>query len=257
MKSKIWLNLSLILVLSGTALAQTAKKTVTNDDLEKFRQKREQAEAEYRRTYKERGMPSPEELEQREQESQKWREEFSRRSAIERRQDLGIWQIRAGDLRNQIISVEAQMNYLNAQISNSPLQNSVFISPEQFNSVGTVSFGFYRNRGYTNLQTNPGNRANNVQTAINASAGNPNPFYGTALNNSGIKLVIGPQDNIRHGGYRRAFYGGGYANFGNNNSSQREELISRLRYLGQVRAGLVAQWNSLADEAHRSGVRID
>ncbi len=124
MKSKIWLSLGLILVLSGIVVAQTAKKTVTNDDLEKFRQKREQAEADYRANYKKLGMPSPEELEQRQQEAKRLNEDTIRRNSSERQQNQGYWQIRANDLRNQIISVEGQMSYLNSQISGLPNQNS-------------------------------------------------------------------------------------------------------------------------------------
>src|SRR4051812_3578830 len=71
MKNGVLLILSLIFVTSNIVSAQTAKRVITNDDLEKYRVKRETAESEYRRTYKERGMPSPEELEQREKESQK------------------------------------------------------------------------------------------------------------------------------------------------------------------------------------------
>ncbi len=71
--------------------------------------------------------------------------------------------------------------------------------------------------------------------------------------------MIGQPNYPRQRGYGRPYYGGGYAipYPVNNNSSQRDELVSRLNYLGQVRAGLLAQWNSLVDEAHRAGVRIN
>jgi len=49
--------------LMGSAAAQT--RTVTNADLEKFRQQRLKAEKEYRENYAKWGMPSPEELEER------------------------------------------------------------------------------------------------------------------------------------------------------------------------------------------------
>lgn len=44
------------------ASAQTAARTVTNKDLEGFSQKRLEAEKEYRSTYAQKGMPSPDEL---------------------------------------------------------------------------------------------------------------------------------------------------------------------------------------------------
>ncbi|HEV7642911.1 MAG TPA: hypothetical protein VGO50_03130 [Pyrinomonadaceae bacterium] len=45
-------------------------KTITNADMEKYRQERVKADDEYRRTYAEKGLPSPEELEKREEERQ-------------------------------------------------------------------------------------------------------------------------------------------------------------------------------------------
>ncbi len=255
MKNRIWLVLGLIFVASNLALAQTAKKTITNEDLEKFRQQRVKAEAEYRNKYKELGMPSPEELEQQQKENRRVNEDLLRKSAIERQQNLGYWGMRTNDLRNQIINVEAQMRYLNAQISTLPAQNSIFATPHQVYSVGVIQYGNYGNRGN---QYRPPNPANNVQTVINASSANPNPFYSTPLNNNGIKLVIGQPNYPRQRGYRRSNYGGGYAiGYPGHNSAQRDELVARLQYLGQVRAGLWAQWNNLADEARRAGVKID
>ena len=257
MKSKIWLSLSLILVLSGIALAQTARKTITNFDLEKYKEQREKSEAEYRAKHKELGMPSPEELEKRQQEAKRLNEERIRQNAFERQQNQNYWQIRANDLRNEIFSVNAQINYLNSQLSNTPNQNSVFMTPQQFYSVGVVSGRGYRRGSVTRQQATIVNPANNVQTAINAAGANPNPFYGTPLAQNGVKVVVGNQQNHgRRGGYGRNY--GGYIPYvaNGNNYSQKDELNSRLQYLGQVRAGLFAQWNNLVDEAHRAGVKL-
>ena len=264
MKNNVLLILSLIFVTSSIVSAQTAKRVVTNDDLEKYKVKREQAEADYRRTYKERGMPSPEELAERERESQKQRIELSNRIAIERQQNANVYQSRANDLRNQIINVEAQINYLNGQIGNTQNQNQVFFSPSQVYAVGYSTYGNYGrnyggNRSYRQ-QTNAVNIANNVQAARNAAAGAPNPYYGTPLYPSSIQVVIG-SNNVGRGGYRGGYYGG-YGGYpvqyvGNNNSYGRDEIVSRLQYLQQVRAGLIAQWNQLDNEAHRAGVRIN
>lgn len=255
MKSSIWLALGLIFVVSNIVLAQTAKKTVTNEDLEKFKQKRLQAEAEYREKYKELGMPSPEELEKRNVESQRWHEEFSRQAQANNQQAQDYWQTRANALRYEIYNINAQINYLNGQIASSPNQN--ILSPSQLSSVGIVSYGYY-GRGRNHQPQTVIRPIDNVQTAINAAAANPNPFYGTPLYSSGIKLVIG-QNNQNYGrrGYGRNYGGGYYVPYvANNNYSNRDELVSRLQYLGQVRAGLLAQWDNLVDEAHRAGVKI-
>ena len=251
MKSKIWLISSLILVLSGISLAQT--KTVTNADLERFKQKRIQSEAEYRAKYKELGMPSPEELERRNAEDKRRLVEFSQKLRYEKRQTQDYWQSQSVFLRNEIASVSAQINFLNKQIAALPSQNSIFDSPPIY-TIGYLSNGYQR--GYQRRVTTV-NPANNVQTAINAAAANPNPYYGTPLYSTGIKAVIDP--NLPRRGYGRYY---GYNNYNpypvnNGNSLQRDELVSRLQYLGQVRAGLLAQWRNLVDEAHRAGVRLD
>jgi hypothetical protein len=51
-----------LLVFAVPVLTQTATKTITNLNLEKFAQKRLEAEREYRATYAAKGLPSPEEL---------------------------------------------------------------------------------------------------------------------------------------------------------------------------------------------------
>ncbi|NJM52085.1 MAG: hypothetical protein HC846_01035 [Blastocatellia bacterium] len=261
MKSKIWLMFSLILVLSGIALAQNAKKTVTNADLEKFKEKRLQTEAEYRAKYKELGMPSPEELEQRNAEDKRRLAETSQRIRAEQRQNQDYWQSQAIFLRNEIASVNAQINFLNRQIAATPTGNKIFYSVDELNGLVIPSYNFgygyghrgRRHQGQTVTVINP---ANNVQTAINAAAANPNPYYGTPLYQTGIKAVIGP--NLPRRGYGRNYgYGAYYPYVVNNGNLQREEIISRLQYLGQVRAGLLAQWNNLVSEARRAGVRLD
>jgi hypothetical protein len=78
-----------ILTLFISAVCASAQnnsaKTITNADMEKYRQVRVKADDEYRRTYAEKGLPSPEELEKREEERQQRLTELSRRLEGERR----------------------------------------------------------------------------------------------------------------------------------------------------------------------------
>lgn len=84
-----------ITVLSAFALAFAANgfaqtRTVTNADLEKFREKRLRAEQDLRENYEALGFPSPEELERREAESRRERAALDRRlREEERRQNAG------------------------------------------------------------------------------------------------------------------------------------------------------------------------
>lgn len=73
------------LVLLSIGVAQS--QTVTNMDLEKYRQERLSAERDYRENYAKLGFPSPEELQKQEEQSRKETEELSaklRTSRLER-----------------------------------------------------------------------------------------------------------------------------------------------------------------------------
>jgi hypothetical protein len=249
MKERILLVLSLILVATGFVFAQTnTRKTVTNADLEKFRQKRLQAEADYRANYKKLGMPSPEELDERENERRQRNAEFTRQDEIARAQNENYLLARANELRTQIISVEAQINYLRGQSANqqSPYKGGTILygGAAVFGGYGGFPRGVSGNRFRRNNVT----IAPNAQTVRNYAQSFPtagdirNQIYGTypQLNNGARR---------RYG--RNYYYGGGYvaplAAGGDYN----------LSYLEQQLAGLRAEWQALEEEARRAGVRIE
>lgn len=249
MKERILPVLSLILVATGFVFAQTgARKTVTNADLEKFRQKRLQAEADYRANYKKLGMPSPEELEEREAERRERNAELARQNEIERAQNENYLLARAGELRTQIISVEAQISYLRGQSANqrSPYKGGTIVYG------GGIVYGGYggfpRGVSGNRFRRNNVTIAPNVQTVRNYARSFPtagdirSQIYGSypQLNNVPRR---------RYGG--NSYYGGGYvtplAAGGDYN----------LSYLEQQLAGLRAEWQALEEEARRAGVRIE
>jgi hypothetical protein len=121
MKKQIAVLLSLIFSLSIVSMAQT--KTVTNADLEKFRQKRLQAERNYRENYERMGFPSPAELERRNEEDRIQREALSEKLRKER---LERESIEAQEERNR--APERQNQYV---------QNN----PDQYYQTG----GYYNN----------------------------------------------------------------------------------------------------------------
>jgi len=71
-------------VLSGCYAANAQSKVVTNTDLDKYRVEREKAAAEYLSNYAKRGMPSPEELERRNERDRKESAELSAKMRAER-----------------------------------------------------------------------------------------------------------------------------------------------------------------------------
>lgn len=137
MKKQFVVLLGLIFSVSGVALAQT--KTVTNADLEKFRQKRLQAEREYRENYKKMGFPSPEELEQKRVRDQEELIEFSQRLEIRR-------------LEREAAQAEAenQALWLQNQYLQSSGNNPVYYSGGYFTGYSPYYYGYfnrYGNRG--------------------------------------------------------------------------------------------------------------
>jgi hypothetical protein len=256
MKERILLILSLILVATALVFAQTsARKTVTNADLEKFRQKRLQAEADYRANYKKLGMPSPEELDEREAERRRRNAEFTEEAEMERAQNENYLLARAGELKTQIISVEAQIRYLRGQSANqqSPYKGGTIVygGGLVFGGVGGYGGGFPRGVSGNRFRRNNMTIAPNAQTVRNYARSFPtagdirNQIFGTypQLNNAPRR---------RYGS--NSYYGGGYVASSDYSQSDFE---SRLSYLEQQYAGLLAEWQNLEEAARRAGVRIE
>jgi hypothetical protein len=139
MKKQILLLLSLIFSIALTALAQT--KTVTNSDLEKFRQKRLAAERDYRENYAKLGFPSPQELARQIAEDERKLEETSARLEAER-----IARERADALDAQIYLLESQNNYLQNQARNFPRAERRYFYNYLPDGFYTLPYNFYNSR---------------------------------------------------------------------------------------------------------------
>lgn len=102
MKKQILLLAGFIFIFVYAAAAQT--RTVTNADLEKFRQRRVQAEQDYRQNYERLGLPSPEELEKQREQNRKDLAELSARlqnENLERQQRQREEDYRQAQMNNQ------------------------------------------------------------------------------------------------------------------------------------------------------------
>ncbi len=111
MRVKILLLFCLSILAMVPALAQT--KSVTNADLDKFRQKRLQAEKDYRENYAKMGFPSPEELDRQIEKSRVEREALATRLTAERLQ-----REQAEAARADMARYNDQIRYFNSDISN-------------------------------------------------------------------------------------------------------------------------------------------
>lgn len=245
---KKFLTAICLLIPAIAVSAQT--KTITNADLEKFRQERVKAEEDYRKNYKKLGMPSPEELERRRERQRRENDEAAVRISQQKAQTQNDFIARANILRSQIVSVEAQINYLRSQNGSNNSSQSV-----NFSNFGVITYGGgFRNYGYRNPRPIYRQRSSqlpqNLQTVRDISRMYPNSQ--DVYNRSIGRYAFQNQRPNRYyrGGYLApvVIYGG---NYDNNN------LDNQIIYLEQQRAGLYAQLNILREEARRAGVRID
>jgi hypothetical protein len=248
MKIRILLIVS-VLLATNSAFAQ--RKTITNANLEKYKQERLKREADYRANYKKLGLPSPEELAQRDAEEQKKLDEYTAKARVQRKQTENNFQNRAGALRTELAATEAELNYLRGQISRLPnRQNYVSLAYPIFNYVQSSAIPFANRNGYMQ-------QSRNVRTAANVQ------IYQNYLSGNYANVNVGIGYKNWHGNinlnYGTPYYYGGYA-FPyrvEQQNYERQELVLRLRLLEQQRAGLFARWNLLDEEARRADVRID
>lgn len=94
-----------------SAAQSKAVRTVTNTDLEKYREARVKADEDYRQNYARLGRPSPEELERWEAERQKRLTELSRQVQTQRRQEEYFQLLKALAAAND----EPQISYLQSR----------------------------------------------------------------------------------------------------------------------------------------------
>ncbi|HEV2914440.1 MAG TPA: hypothetical protein VGX92_14275 [Pyrinomonadaceae bacterium] len=240
------------------ATEKSARRTITNRELERARRARTESEEAYERRAQELGLPSPEEARRRrEAETQKLRE-LSRASEEEEGQAESYWRARAGELRTEIAVVDAQIDYLRDRLGGSPQTLSVGSYP-----VLTVIQPFFpfRPRGRGPMFRHPGG-------AIRPGVVTGGPQPGAAIGvgggaTSGQVIVNMPGRARNYFGRPNPFFAPGLIvpPFGQfaasyplyDSSYERTVMVTRLRELEEVRAGLAARWRLLEDEARRAG----
>ncbi len=139
-------KLLLVLIFSLTAILSAAAqtRTVTNDDLEKYRQKRLAAERNLRENYERLGFPSPAELEKQIEQTRRERSELSTRFETEKLQREQL------NLERQRSTVEYQNNYRTSS-PNYP-QNT-----DEYHNYAPNGFFSFPNFGYQNNRFRRGN----------------------------------------------------------------------------------------------------
>lgn len=235
MNKRLLFILCLSFITASSAVAQT--KTVTNADLEKFRQKRLQAEREYSESYEKLGFPSPEELTRQREQSRLEAEEVIARQKEERLEKENYFAAQARGLRSEIASIEAQINYVASQVSANQ-------SPTSYFTGGIAPFGYAR-----------GGQSGSIWSGDVTGR----VFYGVGNGRRRGRDGYGRYGrNGQRYNYRRNQSFAYYVPFAADNyNNAQDELVTQLRNLEKERAGLYAEWRLLQEEAKRAGVKID
>ncbi len=239
-----------IVILSLTAafsgFGQT--RTVTNADLEKFRQKRVESERQLKERYAEMGFPSPEQIERQNDQRRDAMEQYS--DELRQRRLLSQNDIitEANVLRSQIASVEAQINYLRRQNGGSNYRGGTVSGSAFVYSYGISPYyggGFRRNRSVLPQVRRLPQNMRTVQEYASMYPGSQS-VYNQSI---GRVRIGGGRNNYYRGGYVAPIIVGG--TYDANNAS--DQLI----YLEQTRAGLLAEWQIVEEKARRAGIRLD
>jgi hypothetical protein len=235
----------------------SARRTITNRDLESSVVRRRQSELAYEKRRQELGLPTVAESRRRaEIESAQIQSELGATRSVEKESE-GYWRARASALRTEIAAIDAEINYVRVRLEDSPFPlasgfTSISVLPFLTPGVsfGNAAFGsrFPRARGQRPL---PVYSAPQFGPRLTARVG----FGGGATrgpgwpNNGGFRhsrsLGVGfPFPIVSSVGA----FGSGY-----DYSYERSALITHFNELSTARAGLSARWRELEDEARRAG----
>lgn len=194
-----------------------AQRSITNRDLEGYRQARIESEIAYEKRRKELGLAKAEDR----------RKEFAAIQERTREQLLSMraedqsaeeyWRGRANSLRSEMAVTQAQIDYVRRRLDEIPSANS-FGGFSTLSPFGNV-FGVFPNTGFPFPNLSRVNRFRGNRRFSNVFGGNlwSNPFESY------------------------------------DNSYERAELVNQLNELQMRNAGLGVRWRELEDEARRAG----
>lgn len=250
----------------STARLSSARRTITNRDLEATARRRIASEEAYEKRVKELGLPSlAESRRQAEANAATAQAELRERLAAER-QTEEYWRTRANALRTETAALDAEILFVRRKLDEVPYPNwsgsfTSFSSVVPFISFGSVGrgrhFGGPRQHGpgvySARVGAGPqlsgrvgfGGRQTRSQVFINP--GRAGHFGG------GPRLGGWPGSNVGLGIGAGVFPTVIGASTAYDFSYERSALITRFNELGAARAGLSARWRELEEEARRAG----
>ena len=218
---------------SAAPPTRRAERTLTNRDLEPSRQRRIASEKNYEQRRIELGLPSIEETRRRQALEEESTLALARERAAAEAIDEAYWRSRASTLRNEILTVDAEINYARARLG------AVRQFPLATQSFVTGAFGWPFAGRFP--MTQPG--AGRMGTMAAAPVGS------RGLTNMGSVALRPSRPGF---GFPRAAIGSSFPvlPFGyDDNSYERGDLSVTLNSLLGRRAGLEALWRELESQA--------
>lgn len=229
--------------------ATPATRTVTNGDLAAIRQRRLESEQAYEKRRLQLGLPTVAETRLRQQEDERiFRSELRDRTAAHSREE-SYWRGRSRELRTEIATVDNQINYVRARLTE--INESSRVAP----SVTQV----YPNwPNYDPWSRNGRWRGRIPQTTppIFGPTQNPYPYGYPGQNPYGYpnQNPYGYPNPYPYGYPGQNPYGYPTLPYDADKSMQHADLTRRLDDLLMRRAGLMAQWQALESEARDARV---
>ncbi|HWT02929.1 MAG TPA: hypothetical protein VN256_21950 [Pyrinomonadaceae bacterium] len=249
---------------AGTAAQPRApRRELTRQDIESARAARAKSEQDYERRRVELGLPSREETRRRTEEETRRLGEMSRQAQAEEAQAESYWRARSSELRNEMATVDAEINYVSARLAEMPAFVPTLwgyggvtggvpfsVTPAVRFPVTTGNPGFMRGTkpgvpqaGFLafggiaaqgHVPVNPGLLHRPIRPGL------PRGGFGRrGIHRRGIGVPAAPFFGVPYGGYD--YY------------SDQANLVSRLRELESARASLRARWRLLEEDARRAG----
>jgi len=234
--------------VSTAIQAKPSRRSITNQDLESFRRTRLENEASYERRRKELGLPSLEETRRAaELEAERGRQRLLTMRSQETESE-SYWRSRASELRTEIAATNARIDFVRARLNETPAGPAfgVFTTALPFGLVGHSRFG----RGVPRT----------VHQPLVFSARQGGPQIGGHLRVGGghtrTQGFINPSRGLRAPGRISVLPSVSLLSipFQNDDYSyERTALMIQLDELLAHRAGLLARWRDLEEEARRAG----
>jgi hypothetical protein len=252
--------------------ARRATRTLTNRDLERSRAARVAGEQAYERRRKELGLPSAEEMRERDERETEFMRELALRTAEAEADAESYWRARSGDLRAQTGALDAEIGYLRRALDEMYSTSSGYFSTGAI-GVFTTGSPFFGGRSTFGVGRSPfGPSFRRAPFGLL----HPSNFFGGRAGGRrfGVRARVNVSGGTRgrvgvgfgrgRGGSGRGRHAHGFTQFTpgvagfvapfDYATADAEALATRLQLLEAEREGLAELWWQLEEEARRAGV---